>query len=233
MRHSQRGIVELDLHVDDVRDSRAPHLRHVVRRPNSPPGRDPVSQPGHIHPRPVSPFIWSRLGKNICPGAQPSSRLSRPVRDLCLTVPFFGLFAKLRRFRLRPNPDRHYYFSSHRSRPHFTASLTPTRRRPCLRLHSSRSWAPLVSAHGLACSVLLRVHLFRSPRPSWGSPSSPVRLHHRVPPACPEDLTGPAKFSPGSLHPWLHSFRPSPAERSTRSRTNTSPWPVVPFFRHR
>src|SRR5229473_7165179 len=54
VRLRQRPVVELDLHVDDVRDSRARHRRHVLRVPNPAPNCDPVGHPRYIHPYPAS-----------------------------------------------------------------------------------------------------------------------------------------------------------------------------------
>ena len=45
----QRRVVELDLHVDDVGDAGAGHLRHLVVRPDTAPDRDAVGHPGHVH----------------------------------------------------------------------------------------------------------------------------------------------------------------------------------------
>src|SRR5512135_526844 len=48
-RIRQPRIVELNLHVDDVRHPRPRHLRHVLRVPDSAPDRDPAGHPTHIH----------------------------------------------------------------------------------------------------------------------------------------------------------------------------------------
>jgi hypothetical protein len=61
VRRRQRGVVELNLHVDDVRHSRPRHRRHVVSRPNPAPNRNAVSEPRHVHPGPVSGGLCARL----------------------------------------------------------------------------------------------------------------------------------------------------------------------------
>ncbi len=53
MFHSQSGVVELDLHVDDMRDACARHVRHIIRRPDPASDRNSASQPGNIHSLPV------------------------------------------------------------------------------------------------------------------------------------------------------------------------------------
>src|SRR5258708_4988809 len=47
MFHSQSGVVELDLHVDDMRDACARHVLHIIRPPDPPPHRNSVTQPSH------------------------------------------------------------------------------------------------------------------------------------------------------------------------------------------
>ena len=50
MRLCQCGVIKFDLHVDDVSYAGSCHLRHTIRRPDSPTDRDPVGHPSHIHP---------------------------------------------------------------------------------------------------------------------------------------------------------------------------------------
>src|ERR1700722_6116947 len=52
---TQRRIIELNLHIDDVRNPRLRHLRHILRRPNPASNRNPVGQPCDIHSYPVWP----------------------------------------------------------------------------------------------------------------------------------------------------------------------------------
>src|SRR5579864_2250861 len=58
----QRRVVKLDLHVDDVRDPRLRHRRHILRVPDPASDRNPICQPGNIHPTPAS--MW---GGHSCP----------------------------------------------------------------------------------------------------------------------------------------------------------------------
>src|SRR5580693_10494130 len=55
VRFRMLRVVALDLHVDNVRDPRLRHLRHVIRVPDSAADRNPVVQPRYIHPQPA-PF---------------------------------------------------------------------------------------------------------------------------------------------------------------------------------
>src|SRR5580704_12224968 len=52
---SQRRIIELNVHIDDVRNPRLRYLRHILRRPNPASDRNPVGQPCDIHSYPVCP----------------------------------------------------------------------------------------------------------------------------------------------------------------------------------
>ena len=47
--YAQMAIVELDLHVDDVRDASLSHLDHLQFVPDTSPNRNAVSHPGHVH----------------------------------------------------------------------------------------------------------------------------------------------------------------------------------------
>src|SRR5580700_4347704 len=49
MRLSQRRVIKLNLHVDDVRHSRPRHLGHVLGRPNPASDRNAPGQPCHVH----------------------------------------------------------------------------------------------------------------------------------------------------------------------------------------
>ncbi len=99
IRWRQLSVIELDLHVDDVRDPLSRHLRHVLGVPNSAPHRNPLGQPRDVHSRPIS---------SDAPSAPPVSRFLRQ-----------GLSRARRRagsFHLRrPNPDRYPIASRHRS----------------------------------------------------------------------------------------------------------------------
>src|SRR5208283_1736203 len=45
----QRGVIKLNLHVDDVRDPSTRYRRHILRRPDSATHRDPIGHPRDIH----------------------------------------------------------------------------------------------------------------------------------------------------------------------------------------
>src|SRR5579862_9526846 len=49
MRHCERAVIELNLHIDNVGDARSCYFRHLLGSPDSSTNRDAVSDPGHIH----------------------------------------------------------------------------------------------------------------------------------------------------------------------------------------
>src|SRR5215467_11017025 len=49
MRSSQRRIIELNLHIQNMTYTSARHRRHVVCRPNSTSDRDAAGHPRHVH----------------------------------------------------------------------------------------------------------------------------------------------------------------------------------------
>ena len=55
VRLGQRRVVKLDLHVDDVGNSRPHQFDHVPVVPDAPTNRDSVGDPGHVHARLRSP----------------------------------------------------------------------------------------------------------------------------------------------------------------------------------
>ena len=50
MRFGERGIIELNLHINNVRDAGAGHNGHVVRRPNASAQRNSSRHPRDVHP---------------------------------------------------------------------------------------------------------------------------------------------------------------------------------------
>jgi hypothetical protein len=49
VRLGQLAVIELNLHVDDVGDAAARHLRHVLFIPNTAAHGNAVGNPGHVH----------------------------------------------------------------------------------------------------------------------------------------------------------------------------------------
>src|SRR5271166_3967943 len=49
LRLRQRGVIEFDLHIEDVSHARPCHLLHVLRCPDTAADRDPVGHPCHVH----------------------------------------------------------------------------------------------------------------------------------------------------------------------------------------
>ncbi len=45
----QRRVIELDLHVDDMRDPGGSHLRHLLFDPDPASDRNPIGHPCHVH----------------------------------------------------------------------------------------------------------------------------------------------------------------------------------------
>src|SRR5579863_10527182 len=114
MRPRQRRVVELDLHVDDVRNSRPRHRRHVLRVPDPTPDRDPVRQPCNIHSHSASSDL----------------SLSRKVPGK-----LFRQFARRKYFH-QPSPRR---FHTRRNRQH---RRFPPRPRFAASFHSTASSPP-------------------------------------------------------------------------------------------
>src|ERR1700683_908831 len=80
VRHCQRRVVELNLHVDDVRNPRARCPRHFVCVPYSAANRNPVGHPRYVHPHLAScgPDI------SVRPNVSPNSSKRRNRRNsLC------------------------------------------------------------------------------------------------------------------------------------------------------
>src|SRR4051812_37922890 len=55
IRPGQRGVVELDLHVDDVCYAGLDHLHHLRFGPDAAADRDAVGDPGHVHASRATP----------------------------------------------------------------------------------------------------------------------------------------------------------------------------------
>src|SRR5579872_5776842 len=83
MRLRQFGVIELNLHIDDVRDPLTRHRLHILRGPYPAAHRDLLRQPRNIHPAPVtlSPSIADAPRAPLILRQLRVPRLSRPHPD--------------------------------------------------------------------------------------------------------------------------------------------------------